>query len=58
MNKKKILIIEDDKIIGRTIQNILKQKGYEVCGIGISNQDAVDLTEKHNPDIILMDIIL
>ena len=58
MKKQKILIIEDEKITALYIQNLLEAKGYEVCGIGISADEALNLTEKHNPDLILMDIIL
>lgn len=58
MNKQKILIIEEEVIIAVNIQNELEKKGYDVCDIGISANEAVSLTEKHNPDLILIDIIL
>ena len=58
MKKQKILIIEDEAIIALNIQNMLETKGYEVCDIGKTADEAVRLTEKHNPDLILIDIIL
>ena len=56
--KKKILIIEDETIIALNIKSILESKGYEVCGMGISADEAIKLTEKHNLDLILMDTVL
>ena len=58
MKNQKILIIEDETITALNLQNILEKKGYEVCDTGISAYEAVNLTEKHNPDLILLDIIL
>ena len=58
MNKQKILIIEDEIINAMNIKNTLEKRGYDVCDIGISTKEAITLTEKHNPDLILMDIIL
>ena len=58
MKKQKILIIEDETIIALNIKSILESKGYVVCDIGISADEAVNLTEKYKPDLIIIDIIL
>ena len=58
MKKQKILIIEDETISVLNIRNMLENKGYIVCDNGVSAEDAIHLTKKHNPDLILMDIIL
>ena len=58
MNKKKILLIEDEAIISLNIKTILIQKGYEVCGTGSTAKEAIKLTQKYNPDLIIMDIFL
>ena len=58
MNKYKILIIEDEIINVLNMQRILEKKGYEICGIGITAEEAIEMAEKLNPDLILMDIVL
>ncbi len=54
----RILIVEDDGIIGRHIQNILNRLGYRVLGVASSGQEAIELTNQQVPDLILMDISL
>jgi len=58
MNKKSILIVEDEKIISKDIKSILIKFGYEVSGIAVSGKEVFAQIQKHKPDLILMDIIL
>ncbi len=58
MKKAKILIIEDESIIAMDIRNSLMAKGYEICTIGNSAEDAVRIASTEKPDLIIMDIIL
>ncbi len=58
MVEARILIVEDDGIIGRHIQNILTRLGYRVLGVAASGQEAIELTNQQLPDLILMDISL
>jgi PAS domain S-box-containing protein len=58
MNAKKILVVEDEGIVARDIQNRLRHLGYEVPDIAFTGEEAVTLAEKLNPDLILMDIML
>jgi len=58
MNKKSILIVEDEKIISSDIKRILIKFGYEVSGIAVSGEDVLTQIQKQKPDLILMDIIL
>ncbi len=50
-----ILIIDDDQRLGRTIENVLKSEGYDVC---IANNGAMGIQKafEYNPDLILCDI--
>jgi CheY-like chemotaxis protein len=54
----KILIVEDEIVIAMEIESLLEQLGYEVVGQVTRGEDAVDLTARHRPDLILMDIRL
>lgn len=54
----KILIVEDEFIIGFGIQHILEKNNYEVCGIYGKGEEAIQKALELNPDLILMDISL
>ena len=58
MQKKKILIVEDEAVISLYIQNSLVNLGFEICGHVITGEEAVRKAEELSPDIILMDIVL
>jgi PAS domain S-box-containing protein len=55
---KKILIIEDDGIIAKDLENILSSKGYDVCGIASTVEESISKFESTDPDLILADIII
>ena len=57
MSEKKILIVEDDKMISNMYQTKLKQEGYNVL-IAEDGAQGLDLAVKERPDLILLDVIL
>ncbi|MCF6402802.1 sigma-54 dependent transcriptional regulator [Chitinophaga filiformis] len=57
-NKGKILIVEDEFIVANDLQQMLQRAGYEVCGIASSVHKARTLLQQHQPDWVLIDIIL
>src|SRR4030042_4797545 len=58
MAGEKILIVEDEVIVGNYLQNRLKAFGYVVSGIASSGEEAIEKTRGDRPDLILMDIVL
>lgn len=53
----KIVIIDDDVLVSSSLKTIVEASGkVTVCGIGNSGHKAIELYDKHLPDIILMDI--
>jgi DNA-binding LytR/AlgR family response regulator len=58
MSKINILVVEDESIVSKDIQHSLKKLGYNVVGAASTGVDAIKLAEEHNPDLILMDIML
>lgn len=58
MSGNRIMIVEDEVIIGRELQGFLEDMGYLVCGLATTPQEAIQLAEKHSPDLALMDINL
>ncbi len=58
MNKPRILVVEDDRIIARSLRMILEKLGYEVTALASTGQAAVLEAQNTKPDLILMDIVL
>jgi DNA-binding LytR/AlgR family response regulator len=54
----KILIVEDEMIIGANISLQLSKLGYEVTGIVSRGEEAINHVKQNRPDIVLMDIQL
>ena len=53
----KILLIDDEPNIVFMLSHRLKQNGYEIIA-GKDGQEALDLTKKENPDLIILDLML
>ncbi|MCO6499641.1 MAG: response regulator [Vicingus serpentipes] len=58
MSKNNILIIEDEAIVSKDIQQSLKKLGYNVVGSAAMGEKAVELANETKPDLVLMDIML
>lgn len=57
MEKKKILIVEDDGILQKALQEFLLEDGFEVFG-ALDGEEGLEMAKGKNPDLILLDIIL
>ena len=57
MDKKRILIIDDDIQIGNLEQEVLEKNGY-ICSRAYSGTEALLFLEKEKPDLILLDLML
>ena len=58
MAKTKVVIVEDESIVAKDIQNCLENLGYTVPTIVATGEKAIQAVEEHKPDLVLMDIIL
>jgi len=54
---KKILVVEDELKIRNVISMYLKKEGFSVLETG-DGLEALSLTEKEKPDLIILDIML
>ena len=54
---KYIIIVEDDKLLGREIKTALEEHNYEVlwCTTG---EEALEQADKRKPDLVYLDIVL
>lgn len=51
-----IIIIDDDYLVVNSLKTIITASGIDVLAVGYDGLEAIDLFEKHRPDIVLMDI--
>ncbi len=58
MRRKKILIVEDERIVADDLKMSLERLGYKVSGIVSNGEEAIKKAEKLQPDLVLMDIVL
>jgi AmiR/NasT family two-component response regulator len=59
MNKRKqirVLVVEDDFLVGQMVQGLLEELGYNLVGKALDSYQAVEMTHRLQPDVILMDI--
>ncbi len=57
MEKKKILLVDDDELITMSLEMIITAEAdFEIVGKGCSGREAVALYDQLNPDLLLMDI--
>ena len=54
---KKILLIEDEAALQKTMGDVLSQEGYEVL-FALDGEIGVRLAKEKTPDLILLDLVL
>ena len=55
---RRILIVEDQRLIAADLENTLKKLGYVVVGNVASGEDAISKSEELRPELVLMDVRL
>jgi PAS domain S-box-containing protein len=58
MTKAKILIVEDDRIVAIDLKISLENLDYIVPAVVTSGSEALIQIKKHNPDLVIIDIVL
>lgn len=56
--KKRVLVVEDEVLVGIMLAKKLQSFGYQVGEVIINGEEAVKVAERDRPDVILMDIAL
>jgi PAS domain S-box-containing protein len=51
-----ILVVEDERVVARDIQESLLRMGYDVVGLAASSTECLAHAEERRPDLVLMDI--
>jgi DNA-binding response OmpR family regulator len=55
MRVLRVLLVEDDLLIGTLIADILEEVGYHVCAIAATAADAVTAAAQYRPDMVIAD---
>jgi DNA-binding response OmpR family regulator len=55
---QRVLVIEDDAIIGMLYEDVLAEMGHSLCAIAMTGSQAVAAAAKHKPDLIIADASL
>jgi DNA-binding NarL/FixJ family response regulator len=51
----RVLVVDDDVILGGALCDLLLQKGFNVVGQASSGPEAIALSRQEKPDVVLMD---
>ena len=57
MDKKKILIVDDDPDITEAMTVVLETQNYDVSGV-VNGTDAMKQVEQSPPDLIILDVMM
>ena len=57
MAKRRILIVDDDDSVRELLEFLVKKEGFKT-EIAADGQEALDQARKHEPDLILLDLML
>lgn len=54
--KRTVVVAEDESVNRMDLVAMLEDNGYEVVGEAANGEEAVELTRKHRPDVVCMDV--
>jgi CheY-like chemotaxis protein len=55
MKALRILVVEDDAVIGALLAEMLVGMGHEPCSVVATESDAVTAADQHKPDFMIVD---
>jgi len=55
---KKIMLVDDAKVVLLKLSRLLLAAGFEIAAIAVTGTDGIELYKKHLPDLVIMDISL
>jgi len=58
VSRMRVLIVEDEVLVAAELAWLVEELGHEVVGQAISSDEALELAQKHKPDLALVDIHL
>jgi two-component system, response regulator PdtaR len=58
MNALRILVVEDDAMIGMMLTEMLEEMGHDVCSIEATEAEAISAADRCRPDLMIVDVLL
>ncbi|MFD2043815.1 winged helix-turn-helix domain-containing protein [Ornithinibacillus salinisoli] len=58
ISEKRVLLVDDEVDILNLLETVLRKDGFQQIDKATTGQEGIDLCEKNNPDIIVLDIML
>ncbi len=58
MAEAKIMIVEDEVLFAKNLQELLERLGYTVPALVATGEEAIEKAGEMKPDLVLMDIVL
>ena len=55
--QKKLLVVEDDLVLQKTLQDFLSEEGFEVV-CASDGEAGLEMVSSQKPDLVLLDIVL
>jgi two-component system, response regulator PdtaR len=55
MKALRIVLVEDDPMIGALLADVLKDMGHDVCAIEVTKEAAVAAATHHRPELVIAD---
>jgi response regulator NasT len=53
---RRVVIAEDEALIRLDLAEMLQEEGYDVVGQAGDGQNAIELAERHRPDLVVLDV--
>ena len=53
-----VIIVDDSRDSVDVLQEFLEYKGIDVLAVGYDGKQAVELYQKHNPDVVIIDVTM
>jgi CheY-like chemotaxis protein len=51
----RVLVVEDERLLGIVLADVLEELGYVVCAVEMTEQNAIVAALWHRPDLIIID---
>jgi two-component system, response regulator PdtaR len=56
MKPLRILVVEDDRLMGMLLGELLESMGHQVCELAVTRAGAVAAAARHGPDFMIVDV--
>jgi two-component system, response regulator PdtaR len=58
MTALRVLVVEDDALMGDLLAEMLEEMGHSVCAVALTEADAVKAAARDAPDLMMVDVAL